>query len=596
MLEKGTRIQGAGFLLDTSHPDDCFTPEDLNEEQRMIAKTAADFAAGEIRPHAEEIDAKDIKTIRELMKKAGELGLNSIDIAEEYGGFALDKTTSGLVVEYMNLGNASFSAVIGAHSGIGTLPIIYFGTPEQKERYLPGIGSGEYIAAYALTEANAGSDALAARTSAVLNPEGTHYILNGEKLFITNGGYADMFIVFAKIDGEHFTAFIVERDFEGVSSGAEEKKLGLKGSSTTTVILEDAKVPVENVLGEIGKGHRVAFNNLNIGRLKLGFATIGGAKVVSKETYNYAIERKQFNKSITEFGMIREKFARMAIEIFVSESAAYRTSGLIDAMIESIPADAENPEEEQIKALEEYAVEASIVKVYCSEMLDMVVDEGLQIHGGYGYTSEYPIEQAFRDARINRIFEGTNEINRLLVPGTVLRRVMKGALPLMNAGVLITADIQNPAGIPTKPGDGPLGRAEFILNLARRAVLYATHTCSMRYMKEIADRQDILAGLAEMMMYLFTMDTAYCRAKKLLDERGEENCEYILDIINTYFHDTRYILEKYGVELLTDAAPEDKLENYITHIKRYLPELPYNVLAAKERIAKVFLDRGEYKI
>lgn len=596
MLDKGTRIQGAGFLLDTSHPDDCFTPEDFSEEQKMIAKTAADFATGEIRPQSEKIDAKDFEVIKELMKKAGELGLTSIDIAEEYGGFALDKTTSGLVVEYLNLGNASFSAVFGAHSGIGTLPIVYFGTAAQKEKYLPLLGSGEMIAAYALTEAGAGSDALAARTSAVLNPAGTHYIMNGEKLFITNGGYADLFIVFAKVDGEQFTAFIVERGNKGVSHGAEEEKLGLKGSSTTTVILEDAEIPVENVLGEIGKGHKVAFNNLNIGRLKLGFATIGGAKVVMKEALNYAQERKQFNKPIAEFGMIREKFARMAVEIFAAESAAFRTSGLIDSLTGSIPADAEDRGDQQISALEEYAVEASITKVYGSEMLDMVVDEGVQILGGYGYTSEYPMEQAYRDSRINRIFEGTNEINRLLVPGTVLRRVVKGALPLMNAGVLITADLQHPAGIPTKPADGPLGEAELILTLARRAVLYATHTCSTKYLKEIADRQDILGGLAEMMIYLFTMDTMFCRAKKLIAERGEEKCGLIIDMVNTYFHETRYILEKHGVALLNDSAPEDKVDNYVTHLKRYLPPLPYNVLAARERIAAEILNLGEYRI
>src|SRR5271155_5748363 len=422
-----TKISGGSFLLDERKPDDVFTPEDFTEQHVLIGQTAEEFALNEIVPNIEKMEHKDFSITRDLLKKAGELGLSSAEIPEAYGGLEMDKVTAAVIADHIAK-YAGFATTWGGHTGIGTLPIVYFGTEEQKKKYLPRLAAGEIVGAYALSEASSGSDAMNSRTRAVLSPDGKHYILNGEKMWITNAHFADLFTVFAKIDGEKFTAFLVEKDFPGFSVGAEEKKLGIRGSSTAPLILNDCKVPIENVLGEIGKGHIIAFNILNVGRFKLGAMCVGGARMAFASAIGYARERKAFGKPISDFGLIREKLAQMAAAIYAAESMVYRTVGMMDVALSEVDKSAADAAKQTLKAIEEYAVECSIIKVWASEMVGYVVDETLQIYGGYGFVEEYPAERAYRDARINRIFEGTNEINRLIITGFLLKRAMSGQL------------------------------------------------------------------------------------------------------------------------------------------------------------------------
>src|SRR6478752_4913232 len=456
-----TKISGGSFLLEERKVDEVFTPEDFTEQHQLIGRTAEEFAVNEILPNAEKMEHKDHSISRDLLKKAGDLGLSGVEIPEAYGGLEMDKVTAAVIADHIAK-YAGFATTWGGHTGIGMMPIVYFGTEEQKKKYLPRLAAGEIVGAYALSESTSGSDAMNCRTRATLSPDGKHYILNGEKMWITNAGFADLFTVFAKVDGEKFTAFLVEKDFPGFSVGGEEHKMGIRGSSTCPIILNDCKVPVENLLGEIGKGHLIAFNILNIGRFKLGAMCVGGGRVSMENAIGYAKQRKAFNKVIADFGLVREKIANMATLLYVGESLVYRTVAMMDTALSEVDKSATDAAKLTLKAIEEYAVECSIIKVWGSEMIDYVVDETVQIYAGYGFVEEYPAERAYRDARINRIFEGTNEINRLIITGFLLKRAISGQLPLMSAIKQIMEEVLS----------GPSGdEIEGLLGFEKRLVL-----------------------------------------------------------------------------------------------------------------------------
>ncbi len=504
-------LQGGEYLIRDVPPADVFTPEDFSEEQIQLAATTEQFLRNEVLPHVERLENHDFELMVSLLRRFGELGMLMIDAPEEYGGLELSKTTSLVAAEKASI-YGGFSTAYAAHSGIGTLPLIYYGTKEQKERYLGKIITGEWLAAYCLTEPDSGSDALGARTSATLTPDGKYYLLNGTKQFITNGSFADLFTVFAKIDREHFTAFLVERTFPGVKPGAEEKKLGIRGSSTTQVILEDARVPVENVLGEIGKGHKIAFNVLNVGRLKLGACVAGGGKYALAEGVKYANLRKQFGVTIGTFGAIREKIADMVAALFASESVAYRVGGMVDDRLALVPKGTPDYYEVYQQGIEEYAIECAIAKVFCSDVLALVADEVVQIFGGYGYTQEYPAERIYRDERINRIFEGTNEINRMLIPGTLLRRAMKGEMPLQDEVMKAVGRLSAPQG---EVVAGPLGPEQALLRNVKDAFLVVAGVGVQRFGKKIKDEQEALIALADVAIGAFALESALLRAEKL---------------------------------------------------------------------------------
>jgi alkylation response protein AidB-like acyl-CoA dehydrogenase len=504
---------GGGFLFAEVGTSPVMAPERFTEEQRLYYRTAQQFARERVLPKAAQIERKDNALLRQLLRDAGELGLLMIDIPEAYGGLGLDKTTSLLVAEAKSILGA-WSSTFGAHTAIGTLPIVWFGSEQQKRKYLPKMATGEWVGAYALTETGSGSDALAAKTRAVLSPDGRHYLLTGAKQFITNAGFADVFVVFAKIDGAKFTAFIVERGTPGLSVGPEEHKMGIRGSSTCSLILENAVVPVENVLGEIGKGHKIAFNILNIGRLKLGSSVLGGMKYQLEHVLKYAQERKQFDAPIFSFGLIREKFARMATWTYAVESMAYRTSGLIDARLATEDGKAADYDRKTIAAIEEYAIEASILKVFGSEAVGMVVDEAVQIHGGYGFIEDFPVARAYRDARINRIFEGTNEINRLLITGMLLKRALARGLPLFDFAQAIESELSSQA-LPGTRGRDALAREALCAEYLKRLAVYPLKLAAEAFGTEIERRQPVLAWIADIVMDAFALDSMIARARQV---------------------------------------------------------------------------------
>jgi alkylation response protein AidB-like acyl-CoA dehydrogenase len=576
-------IRGGSFLFEDRTPDEVFTREDISEEQQMFARVTEEFMLKEVLPREEQIYAKDWALTRELLLKAGELDLLRVDIPEKHGGMGLDKVSSALIGESIAL-MPSFGASLGAHTTIGSLPIVYFGNEAQRAKYLPKLATGELIAAYALTEPGAGSDAMSAKTKATLSDDGTHYVLKGQKMWITNGGFADVFIVFAKVDGEKFTAFIVERG-HGVISGHEEKKLGLDGSSTTALMLEDCRVPVENVLGEIGKGHVVAFNILNLGRLKLGGRNLGAAKVSLNRAIAYARERHQFKRPIASFGLIKRKLAEMAIRCYVGDAIVWRTLGMIDRMLETV--DHDDPMQ-VLKAIEQYAVECSINKVWTSEALGFVVDEAVQIYGGYGYSKDYPAERAYRDARITRIYEGTNEINRVIIPTRLLKSALKSELA--PGAERIRADLDS---FSESKNTGGFDYAGVLLDHAKRTAILSLDAVSRQYGDKISEEQESLGLAADMLIEVYAIESTLLRTQKLIAGRGAEQCQLQADLTLTYASDAADRVTLHARNLAA-ALDGDEAESLLSAVTRLAPQAPINAVAARRRIAEAMIEAGRY--
>ncbi|HZS51578.1 MAG TPA: acyl-CoA dehydrogenase family protein [Bryobacterales bacterium] len=591
-----SRAKGGSFLIESVSPDQIFTPEDFTEEQRQIAATTDEFVNNEILPQVEALEHQEPGLTRSLLRKAGELGLLAVGVPEKFGGLEMDNVTALLVAEHIAK-YASFSSTFGAHSTIGTLPIVYFGTEEQKRKYLPKLASGEWMGAYCLSEPHAGSDALAARTRADLDPTGKVYLLNGEKMWITNGNWADLFTVFAKVGGEKFTAFLVERSFPGVRSGPEEKKMGIKGSSTCPVILENAQVPAENLLGEIGRGHIIAFNILNLGRLKLGAGCVGGAKRVLSISIRYAKDRKAFGKPICEFGLIQHKLAEMAIRTYVAETLVYRTGGLIDAQLAEFSWEQPGAEKTALKAVEEFAVECSVVKVYASEILDYIVDEGVQIHGGYGYHQDYAVERAYRDSRINRIFEGTNEINRLLISGMLLKRAVKGQLELMPAAQALMNEVLSGSSLSEPPGDGSLAAEKQIAANAKKIALLSAGAAFQRFLTDLENQQEVLAGISDMIMEAYAMESAVLRAEKIINGGAAGvSGENVSDMAVVFVRDAMNRVESAARAVLAASAEGDALRAQLAILRRLARFEPVNSIALRQRIARRLIAAEKYAL
>jgi alkylation response protein AidB-like acyl-CoA dehydrogenase len=579
---------GSGFLWESSRARTVMTPELFSEEQREIARAARRFAVAEIVPRIAQIESKKSGLVPELLRKAGELGLLMVDIPADYGGLGLDKTTSMLIAEEFSV-VGSFAVSLGAHTGIGTMPILYFGTAEQKAAYLPDLATGRRLAAYALTESSSGSDALAAKTRADLSSDGSFYLLNGTKQFITNAGFADVFTVFAQVGGNKFSAFIVDRTSPGLSVGPEEHKLGIRGSSTCSLAFDDVKVPASHLLGEIGKGHRIAFNILNIGRIKLGLGTIGAAKCALEVSARYAKERHQFNKPIGTFGLVASKLAEMAIGIFVGETMGYRTTGLID---ERSAATAD--ERGQIDAIEEFAVEASIIKVFGSEVLDYCADECVQIHGGYGFIEEYQPERLLRDSRINRIFEGTNEINRLIVPATILKRAMKGQVPLLQHSQFVRESLAQ-AKVPG-PGEGEFGMAEQVVEFCKWIATYVTAVAAETYHVNIADEQEILGEISNIISQVFALDSVIARVRQIASGTNEMNKAVARDLLMAFAPPAYSFCVHTARHVLMDICDPQTLPKHLEAVGQLRIDWPSKVIAAKRRIARAVLEADGYPI
>src|SRR5436309_820769 len=571
-----SKISGGSFLLEERTPDEVFTPEDFTEQHQLIGQTAEEFATNEIVPNIEKMEHKDFSVTRELLKKAGELGLSGVEIPEAYGGLEMDKVTAAVIADHIAK-YAGFATTWGGHTGIGTLPIVYFGTEEQKKKYLPRLASGEIVGAYALSEASSGSDALNCRARATLSPDGKHYILNGEKMWITNAGFADLFTVFAKVDGEKFTAFLVERTFPGFSIGAEEHKMGIRGSSTCPIILNDCKVPTENVLGEIGKGHVIAFNILNVGRFKLGAMCVGGARASLDNSINYAKQRKAFGKVIADFGLVREKLANMAVLTYVGESLVYRTVGTMDAALGAIDKSAPDASRKTLKAIEEYAVECSIIKVWASEMVDYVVDETVQIYAGYGFVEEYPAERAYRDARINRIFEGTNEINRLIITGFLLKRAMGGQLALMPAIKQLMDEVLSGPALGEEV-EGLLAEEQKLVASAKKLGLFAAGAATQKYMMQIEQEQEIMAAIADIVIEVYAMESALLRTMKTATAQGEAAAVLPIAMMRLYCAKGMEKIESAARQIITAVAEGDMLRTQLAILRRLAKHDPYNTI------------------
>lgn len=586
-------VKGGSFILEDISADQIFTPEDFTEEHKMIAKTTEDFINNEVMPQVEYLENHEFDRSVKLLKQAGELGLLGADVPEEYGGLGLDKVSSALIAEKMAKAGG-FSISHGAHVGIGSLPIVLFGTEEQKQKYLPALATGEKLAAYALTEPGSGSDALGAKTTAKLNEAGTHYILNGEKQWITNSAFADVFVVYAKVDGEHFSAFIVEREFPGVSTGPEEKKMGIKSSSTRTLILQDAQVPAENLLGEVGKGHVIAFNILNIGRYKLGVGTIGGSRRALEITIQYVNQRKQFKTPISSFNLTKEKLATMASRLYATESSVYRTVGLFEDRMSQLSEEQVRDGKEVAKSIAEYAIECSLNKVFGTETLDYIVDEGVQLHGGYGFMSEYEIERAYRDSRINRIFEGTNEINRLLVPGTYLRKAMKGELPLLQKAQALQEELM--MLMPEEPGDEPLAQEKYLVKNAKKIALMIAGLAAQKFGPALEKEQEVLVNIADIVSNVYAMESSLLRTEKAMNKQGLEKNKQKLLYTQIFCQEAFNEIEQHAKESLIAIESGDTLRMMLSALRKFTRHTPINVVQKKREASELLIAEEKYTV
>ncbi len=579
--------RGGGFLIEDRAHADVFTPEDFSEEQRMIAQTAEEFMEKEMAPRIPEILALKYEVTRALLRKAGELGLLAIEIPEEYGGLGLDKV-SGCLVSEKSARDGSFAVSFMGHTGIGSLPIVYFGTEAQKKKYLPKFASGEWVSSYSLSEASSASDALSAKAKAVLSPDGKSWVLNGEKMWLTNAGFADVYITFAKVDGEHFSCFILERGMPGVSLGPEEKKTGIKGSSTRPLILSDAVVPKENLLGEVGKGHKIAFNILNIGRFKLGAGTVGGSRVALKVACDYAKERSAFGKKIADFGLIQAKIGEAVSRIFAAESMVYRTAGMIDANLEGAHDNAT-----ALKRIEEYDAECSMVKVFCSEALDYVVDESVQILGGAGYVEDYPVERYFRDARINRIFEGTNEINRLLVPGRIIKRALSGTLPIFDAAMALM-DEAVPPGRPSAGDSGFLAAEGRLVKGAKKVSLMLLGLAAQKFQAKLADQQEVMGFCADVVMETYALESALLRTQKKAERDGEAAAAPFVAALQVFAEGAMSRIEAAARQALPTIETGDMLTTCMEGVARFTDRVPTATIPLRRSLAARALDKDGY--
>ncbi|OZI10318.1 acyl-CoA dehydrogenase [Bacillaceae bacterium SAS-127] len=586
-------VKGGEFLIEDISYDRVFTPEDFSDEQKMIAKTTEEFVMNSVMPQVPYLEKHEFERSVKLLHEAGELGLLSADVPEEYGGLNLDKVSSALIAEKLAVAGG-FSITHGAHVGIGSLPIVLFGNEEQKQKYLPTLSTGEKIAAYALTEPGSGSDALGAKTTAKLNAAGTHYVLNGEKQWITNAGFADVFVVYAKIDGDKFSAFIVEREFPGVSTGAEEDKMGIKSSSTRTLILQDAEVPKENLLGEVGRGHVIAFNILNIGRYKLGVGTVGSSKRALEITVKYANERKQFNTPISAFNLTKEKFATMGAKLYASESAIYRTVGYFEDRMSQLSEEEQKNGLAISQSIAEYAIECSLGKFFGSEVLDYMVDEGVQIHGGYGFMEEYEIARMYRDSRINRIFEGTNEINRLIVPGTYVKKAFKGELPLLEKAQQLQGELM--MLMPEEVGEEALAQEKYLVKNAKKLGLVAAGLAVQKYGKALEKEQEVLSNLADIVNLAYAMESAVLRTEKAIANVGEEKSKQKLLYTQIFCQEAFNEIEAHAKETLIAVEEGDNLRMMLSVLRKLTRYTPVNIIAKKREAAEKLISAEKYVV
>jgi alkylation response protein AidB-like acyl-CoA dehydrogenase len=581
--------KGGSFLIEDRAPDEVFTPEDFSDEQRMIAETASEFVERDVLPRLPELLALKYEATRELMTKAGELGLLSIEIPEEHGGLGLDKVSATLAAEKMAR-EGSWAVSYMGHTGIGLLPIVYFGTDAQKKRYLPKFATGEWIGSYSLSEASSASDAMNAKAKAVLSPDGKEWILSGEKMWLTNAGFADVYITFAKVDGQHFSCFIIEKGMPGVTLGAEEKKTGIKGSSTRPLILNDARIPKENLLGEIGKGHKIAFNILNIGRFKLGAGVTGGAKLCVGACVEYGRSRMAFGKPITSFGLIKHKLGEMAILAYVADSVVYRTAGMIDRNLAAVTDAAL-----ALKRIEEYDVECSMVKVWCSEMLDYCVDETVQLFGGAGYVEDYPAERFWRDARVNRIFEGTNEINRLLVPGRLMRRALRGELPLFQRAMALMDELTaGPSD--SEADDGFLAAESRMLAGAKKVALACLGLAAQKFGQQLEEQQEVLGHFADIAMETYALESALLRTRKRAEREGDAKARLHEAAVRCFAQDAMDRIEVSARRLLAAVEEGDTLRTYLAALKRFTRRDIVNTVALRRQVADAAIEAGGYPL